>query len=347
MGEEKSLIGDLAGISEPLKKLIETIESGIGRVFKATFAKKDADAKAYEIRALAAAKADAIKLLSDGIKAAAPGTGGLSMNEDGMSMASLPAHEQDRLPNLPILSLEGRAQDRQAFQESIRQQNIESITAVAAEQLEDESAVESDPVDPDWTTRFFRYAEDISNEQMQNIWGRILAGEVKKPGSYSYRTLEIIRNLAKIEAETFVAIADRIVKAGSDYYFLVFPGQFEPSVAQKLILIEAGLISSTDTLVLSLQNDSSADTTFLPLESGTYYFEIYTPPGSPSVNQPVIVLTEAGKQVYNLVAPDANIEYLKLVVEKFINSGRRVDFGKIIKRHPDGRVQHFDTQQRW
>ena len=39
---------------------------------------------------------------------------------------------------------------------------------------------------------------------MREIWGRVLAGEVKRPKSYSLRTMEILRNLAKEEAALFV-----------------------------------------------------------------------------------------------------------------------------------------------
>ncbi len=37
-------------------------------------------------------------------------------------------------------------------------------------------------VDEDWLNVFERYAEDASTERMQNLWGRVLAGEIRKPG---------------------------------------------------------------------------------------------------------------------------------------------------------------------
>jgi hypothetical protein len=54
--------------------------------------------------------------------------------------------------------------------------------------------------DFDWFLRFFEGAGNISNEDMQLIWARILAGEVQKKGAFSLRTLETLRNMSQSEA---------------------------------------------------------------------------------------------------------------------------------------------------
>jgi len=53
----------------------------------------------------------------------------------------------------------------------------------------------------DWFVRFFEDAGNISDEKMQEIWAKVLAGEIKQPGSFSLRTLEVLRNLSSDEAE--------------------------------------------------------------------------------------------------------------------------------------------------
>jgi len=103
-----------------------------------------------------------------------------------------------------------RAAHRLLEVEEIRQRNIDSITAIAAEQLaEDVSDV---PVEPDWAARFFREAQDVSNEQMQQIWGKLLAGEVEKPGSFSTRTLAVVSNLSSDEATKFGTVCSLVSK---------------------------------------------------------------------------------------------------------------------------------------
>ena len=52
-------------------------------------------------------------------------------------------------------------------------------------------------VEPDmaWTAAFSSGAQNISDEEMQQTWARVLAGEVERPGSTSIRTLSILREL--------------------------------------------------------------------------------------------------------------------------------------------------------
>ena len=94
-----------------------------------------------------------------------------------------------------------RIQERLLFKEIDRQNNLDNVIEIAAEQLGQEKSINEEPVDKDWSKRFFNIVEDISDEEMQTVWGRILAGEIKSPKSYSMRTLELLKNLSKEEAE--------------------------------------------------------------------------------------------------------------------------------------------------
>jgi hypothetical protein len=59
-------IKDLAGLEKPLTKLLEVISAGMGIVYKPRSIRKEADAKAYEILALAGAEATAAVIASHG-----------------------------------------------------------------------------------------------------------------------------------------------------------------------------------------------------------------------------------------------------------------------------------------
>jgi hypothetical protein len=58
-------ITDLAGLSEPLKRLIEVVSSGIGNVSKPYLIRKTSEAKAFEIKTISKAIAESQKLLGD------------------------------------------------------------------------------------------------------------------------------------------------------------------------------------------------------------------------------------------------------------------------------------------
>ena len=88
------------------------------------------------------------------------------------------------------------------FQEEKRQSNIAAVIGHSAQELGDRE-VEDHEVDHDWTARFFNDIQDVSSEEMQQLWGRILAGEVERPGSISFRTMSILKNLDRGTARLF------------------------------------------------------------------------------------------------------------------------------------------------
>ncbi|SFQ11457.1 Protein of unknown function [Mesorhizobium sp. NFR06] len=64
-------------------------------------------------------------------------------------------------------------------------------------------------VDDDWLNFFEGYAEKASSENMRKLWGRILAGEIRKPGAFSLRTLQIASELDRETASLFQEFAVR------------------------------------------------------------------------------------------------------------------------------------------
>ena len=88
------------------------------------------------------------------------------------------------------------------FQEEKRQANIGSVLRNAASELGD-AEVQDHEVDHDWTARFFNDVQDVSSEEMQKLWGKVLAGEVERPGSTSIKTLGVLKNLDKAVATLF------------------------------------------------------------------------------------------------------------------------------------------------
>jgi hypothetical protein len=102
--------------------------------------------------------------------------------------------------------IEARAAERVRKRENRRQINLESITKQAFAALPPPEQLSDEPVNQDWTSRFFKECEDISDEQMQQIWARILAGEVARPGSFAPRTLSVTRDLTRQDADLFTRL---------------------------------------------------------------------------------------------------------------------------------------------
>lgn len=101
------------------------------------------------------------------------------------------------------------------FQEEKRQKNIGTVVGHAALELGDKDVANSEP-DHDWTARFFSDVQDVSSEEMQSLWGKVLAGEVERPGSTSILTLSILRNLDQATASIFRKLCSTCVSIRLD-----------------------------------------------------------------------------------------------------------------------------------
>ncbi|MCQ1855565.1 DUF2806 domain-containing protein, partial [Neorhizobium galegae] len=83
-----------------------------------------------------------------------------------------------------------------------KQENREAVAQKTAEQLAN-APPPSDTSGPsdDWMNVFEEYAEKASSEELRDTWGRVLAGEIRKPSSFSLKTLQFLSVLDKATAE--------------------------------------------------------------------------------------------------------------------------------------------------
>ena len=79
--------------------------------------------------------------------------------------------------------------------------NVSKAVLSAEADLADDAQEPPDRmVDDDWLFRWRDSAGKVSSEELQALWGRVLAGEIKSPGTFSLRTLEFLKNLSQGEA---------------------------------------------------------------------------------------------------------------------------------------------------
>lgn len=81
---------------------------------------------------------------------------------------------------------------------------MESITAKAIPLLEDGAKPET--IEDDWMSNFFDRSRIVSDDMMQKMWSRILAGESNKPGTFSRRTVNLMADIDAEDAELFTAL---------------------------------------------------------------------------------------------------------------------------------------------
>jgi len=115
--------------------------------------------------------------------------------------------EADRIgaeSQIQVTDLHRRAMHRFLEEEAKRQLNIEDITQKALPILEEKSAPQN--VEDDWITNFFDKCRIVSDDDMQQLWSRILAGEANRPGAFSKRTVNLLADLDKGDADLFTRL---------------------------------------------------------------------------------------------------------------------------------------------
>ena len=157
------------------------IFSGLGSVGSIVFAPQIAQQKAKAMKITAQGEADAMKITAQG-------------EADAINTFLSQLDPSVQITERGLI-LDGETiQQRISYQAKKKQRNIVSVIQEASKQLEGKEVPNHEP-DHDWTSHFFNYVQDVSDEEIQILWAKILAGEVKRKGSTSRRTLRILSEL--------------------------------------------------------------------------------------------------------------------------------------------------------
>lgn len=238
--------------------------------------------------------------------------------------------------------IEIRIKNRTYAEEMRQENNINNVLKVASEELSPDKDVSDEPIDDDWIIRFFSIVRDISNEEMQYVWGKILAGEIKKPSSFSLRTLETLRNISTEEAELFQKIGAYFIEnehgkyLPSNEYFL---SRYGINTSDIIRLEECGLVNATpiyETHYISKKERYEyfkCSSYIIKIHDKTAYNKNVKDKYAFGLYQ----LTKAGLEISTLFEQKNDMSYAFSLVFFFIDCDKRkeVELHKIIKEESD------------
>lgn len=306
-------------MAKPAEKLIDAVSAGIGKLYEPRHKRKMADATAYEISVIGDAMRNAADLP-------------VVYNQEGVAINS---EDFGRLMQ--------RAGTRLVLQETIKQHNIESIIDNAYEILEKEDTCSSEPVEQGWINRFFDSVADVSNEDLQQMWGKVLAGEIKKPKSFSLRTLNVMRNLSQEDAMIFQKIMPLVVRSEGNVFVSSDKNvlnKHDIYFADIIHLDECGLLSS-DSMV-SLQPEISKSITKCLYNNKHIAIITGTSEEPYRIRFGVYSLTTAGCELFRILNNEANEEILSELSEHIAKSNNKktsIDMYKV-NCITDKRISH-------
>lgn len=208
--------------------------------------------------------------------------------------------------------------------------NVTRAIGYAEDALKDDAASPSEePVNQDWLFRWRENASQVSSDELQQLWGRVLAGEVKKPGSFSLRAMDAVRNLSQSEAQLISRVAQ--LSFGS---FIVKPSvngaidlaEFGLGYERLMELQSIGILSGVEAVGIRKQWHvaSSAAGGSCLFVSGRKGIRVVAPAEEKTFHLPVINVTSTGKQIIGLADVEEDLDYLLMVCQSIKSQGLSV-----------------------
>jgi RNAse (barnase) inhibitor barstar len=222
--------------------------------------------------------------------------------------------------------------ERRELVENIQREINLNKTVIYAENnaiTKSQEQIDDKDVNSDWMKRWRKYAQDINEDDLQHLWADILTSEVKYPGTFSFRTLDFMKNLTKDEANKISLLAPYIIHDN------IFKDPFLDEVGINLNLL-------MDLNDLGLLNGISAigyNKTFHSISCNNFEF------GFVARNKVIIVkdsdpkkeikldcygLTNTGKEVFSLGNFEPNSDYLIKIAQKIKSFGFEVSIADFV-----------------
>jgi Protein of unknown function (DUF2806) len=243
--------------------------------------------------------------------------------------SSLPTETVSLLEHLKAISTR-REMDRAL--------NIAMIVAKAEEEAESigDVPISDKPVDPDWFARWRVNSEDVSNDEMQRLWARILAGETKEPGSFSLHTLDFIRRLSKDDAAQIEKLAP-FVSGRHVFHDGPHTGEIDKilegkglSLGMLIELQDLGVMSGIEALGFATQFRSIHTHEFFQAIRFQNKALIITAEDPTKILEMFVYgITKVGSQVISLGRFAPNMDYVLQVGRAIITRGFHVKLGDV------------------
>ena len=209
---------------------------------------------------------------------------------------------------IEIADLRFRAANRFVEEETRKQQNMESIVRKALPGLTDDA--EPEKMEDDWITNFFEKSRIVSDEEMQELWSRVLAGEANNSGSFSRKTINILHDMDGRAVDLFRAVCGFSWNiAGRDAQVLVYYGSDESREIYHAGGINLPSLMDMQALgLLSLELPGVKRTSLPPTFIASYFgssIELTLPPSSAmQLSIGDVYLTASGRQLASICSAE-------------------------------------------
>lgn len=300
-------------------KLGLTIGKVFGYFYEPTHIKQMADAESYKRKKMADAKAYEIETVGEAIK-----------REDFLPLVY---NSEDGTMAVDIsdsAQLMQRSELRLRYLQIQKERNIESVIGKTALELEGKDANIDEEVDKDWLNRYFNIVENISDEDMQNLWAKILAGEILQPKTNSLRLLDFLKNTSRDEFNTILKlmpfISDDVIFRESETL-----KKYDISFGLILKFDELGILNSDGFTNVSVELEPNQKDSLFQTES----FELIIQNNSSvktEIQLPIFSVNGIGLDLLRLSNASLNIDFIKDALTILSKDYKKIQFSLYAKK---------------
>ena len=201
-------------------------------------------------------------------------------------------------------------------------------------------------VDDDWLFRWRDAASTVSSDELQSLWGRVLAGKIKSPGSCSLRTLEFLKNLSQNEALQIAQLSPFVIDSK-----FIFRGDEQLLESERITFMflqnmqALGIVAGVEAVGMQSTAKSSRSDEFVRhfICHDRILLVNHEEPNR-KLKFPVYLLTSLGKEVLRLGSFAANETYLERFGRHIRNHGFDVKIASWIQL-TETRGRSYDAQE--
>lgn len=224
-------------------------------------------------------------------------------------------------------SISERARVRVEIEQIRNQANIEGILEKSFKFLPDSENIQASE---DWLSEFFDRSKNISNEEIQEAWAKVLAQECNMQGSFNYDALDLLKRFTLDDAHTFEKFFASTFKYNDEFFLFDYADiPFNSYTILDLAgvslndisrLIEIGAVSKQEfrSFITSKEtklthgDDEYSLKLVLNRHAGVefinYHFDVYQ-------------LTTAGKQLSSIISVEKNKSFVNFAFDCLAHGG--------------------------
>ncbi|WP_196304599.1 DUF2806 domain-containing protein [Pseudomonas brassicacearum] len=243
-------------------------------------------------------------------------------------------------PTVNMAALIEQASSQTSYHTVRKELNLAQAILHAEEKIinDGDECCSEERVGEDWIYRWRDYASDVHAEDMQRLWGQLLAGEVKAPGSYSLRCMEFLRNLEQSEAKLIERLGGLVV----DGLIMLEPSWKEYFSFREILELDAlGILSGVAGGGINRKVTCSDKSWLRLIECNKKLLVVTHVDNSVTLELTGFPLTGLGKQMLGLGDFTQNVEYIDQIIQLIVSKGFQVKIGDF-KRKPDGGYEVFN-----